>query len=271
MASFDPVTALMRGIDVLRVVNTLQEASIAQISRETGLHKSTVLRMLETLIHQGYVVRQTTGPTYVVTGKCLLLSNGLQRVTRLAQVAVPLMAAFQKSVGWPSDFAVFDHDAMMIAATNREFGVMSFNRKIGTRVPILASSLGRAYLAFCSESEQAAILARLESSDGVWDAPAKDRTGVRKMIDEIRRQGYATTDPHYHATVYESAIWGISVPVMAGGTIIATTNVMFLATAMPLDKGVRSLAAKLLGLAAEIGKAIEGEFGNGNNARGPHD
>lgn len=269
MTSFDPVTALSRGIEVLRVLNRLQEASIAQVSRETGLHKSTVLRMLETLIHHGYVARQTTAATYVPTGKCLLLSNGLQRITRLAQLAVPLMAAFQKSVGWPSDFALFDYDAMIIAATNREFGTLSFNRKTGTRVPMLASSLGRAYLGCCADAERAVLLDRLAASDNPWDAPAKNRAEILAWADEVRRQGYATTEPRYHATVYESAIWGISVPIMVGGAIVATTNVMFLSSVMSLEKGIRSLLPGLRGLADDIGRAIAQDFGMDQSKEGP--
>jgi IclR family mhp operon transcriptional activator len=261
MPSFDPVVAVSRGIEVLRVVNQLGEATITRIHQETNIHKSTVLRMLETLIHEGYVAHHPGGSSYVATGKCLLLSNGLQRINRLTQIATPIISSFRKSVGWPSDFAVFDQDAMIIGATSREFGVMSLNRKVGDRVPMLGSSLGRAYLAFCSDSERNAILDQLRESDSIWNGTAKKRRQVLKELNEIRKKGYATSGPGYRETVYDSAIWGISVPIMAGGSVMAAMNLIFLSSSMSLEEGVRAFHNKLRNVAKNIGEAIEQDFG----------
>lgn len=261
MPSFDPVTAVIRGIEVLRVVNQLGEATITQIHQETRLHKSTVLRMLETLIHAGYVAHQPGTSSYVATGKCLLLSNGLQRIKRLTQIATPIISGFRKSVGWPSDFALFDQDAMVIVATSREFGVMSLNRKAGDRVPMLGSSLGRAYLAFCSDSERNVILDQLKDADGVWNRTAKKRQQVLKELDDIRQKGYATSGQGYREAVYDSAIWGISVPVMAGGSVMAAVNVIFLSNSMSLEQGLRTFHKELQNTARDVGRAIERDFG----------
>jgi IclR family mhp operon transcriptional activator len=237
------------------------EATITRIHHETKLHKSTVLRMLETLIHAGYVAHLPGTSSYVATGKCLLLSNGLQRVNRLTQIATPIISSFRKSVGWPSDFALFDQDAMVIVATSREFGVMSLNRKVGDRVPVLGSSLGRAYLAFCSDSERNAILNQLKDTDSSWNRAAKKRRQLLKQLDDIRQKGYATSGSGYRETVYDSAIWGISVPVMAGGSVMAAINVIFLSSSMSLDQGLRAFHKKLQTAAKDIGKVIEQDFG----------
>lgn len=261
MASFDPVTALTRGIEVLRVVNHLGEATITQIHRETGVHKSTVLRMLETLMHEGYVARQPNSAAYIPTGKCLLLSNGLRQANRLGEIASPILSAFRKGVGWPSDFALFDIDAMVIMVTSREFGVMSLNRKIGARAPMLVSSLGLAYLAFCTDAEREAILDRLAASDDPWAKDAKDRAKVRRVIAEVRERGYATTDFQYHETVYESTVWGIGLPVMVFGKVAGAVNIMFLRASMSLEDGVKTLYPQLRQAAADIGAAIQRDFG----------
>ena len=57
MPSFEPVTAVLRAFDVLLTVNRLKEASVGDIFRETGLNRPTIVRMLETLIHAGFVSR----------------------------------------------------------------------------------------------------------------------------------------------------------------------------------------------------------------------
>ncbi|MFC7610886.1 helix-turn-helix domain-containing protein [Teichococcus aestuarii] len=58
MPSYEPVTAVLRGLEVLRAVNHLRSATVREIHEATGLNQPTVVRMLETLIHAGFVARQ---------------------------------------------------------------------------------------------------------------------------------------------------------------------------------------------------------------------
>ena len=156
MAAFEPVTAVLRAFEVLRIINERDRATVTEIHRSSGLPKPTILRMIENLIAAGYVARENDRPAYVATGKCLLLSNGFRVHDRLTAVAAPMLAAFRRKIGWPSDFGIFDGDAMVIAATSRDLGVLVLNRKIGTRTPLLLSALGRAYFAFCDDANASA-------------------------------------------------------------------------------------------------------------------
>lgn len=256
MPSFDPVTALVRGLDVLRLINQLDRATVTEIHRHTGIPKPTVLRMIETLMSAGYVARVDGGATYMATGRCLLLSNGLHAQARIAAVAMPLLNGFRRRIGWPSDFGVFDGDAMVIAATSREFGVLSLNRKVGARTPMLLSALGRAYLAFAAREERARILAVLANTANPFDAAAKRPNTVNRMLDETRSRGYSLTDENYLDTVYDGLIWGIGVPVLAGGRVMAAINVMFLRSALSLEQGLVNLLPPLKQAADEIGAEL---------------
>jgi IclR family transcriptional regulator, mhp operon transcriptional activator len=59
MTSFRPVIALSRGLEVLRVINQERQSTVGSLHKATGLNKATIVRMLETLEHEGYVVRRT--------------------------------------------------------------------------------------------------------------------------------------------------------------------------------------------------------------------
>lgn len=256
MAAFDPVTAVIRALDVLRLVNKLEHASVTDIYRQTGIPKATVLRMIETLVNQGYVVREPDSATYAATGRCLLLSNGVRSHARLSAVAGPLLTTFRKKIGWPSDLGFFDHDAMVIAFTSREFGVLSLNRQVGARTPMLLSALGRAYLAFCKEEERERILTVLRDSPNPLDKAALNMTAAKRMLDETRTRGFSVTDRNYLETVYEGAIWGIGVPVVGGGQVLASMNVMFLRNALSLEAGIKALVPPLRRAADEIGAEL---------------
>jgi len=256
MPAFDPVTAVVRGIEVLRTINQLDRPSVTEIHRHTKIPKPTVLRMIETLMSAGYVARVDGTATYTATGRCLLLSNGLRAHARLTAVAGPLLAAFRKKVGWPSDIGIFDGDAMVIMATSREFGVLSFNRKVGARTPMLLSALGRAYVAFCTDEERQRTLDVLRQSTNPLDATARRPAVVKRLLAETRERGFSLTDKAYLDSVYEGAIWGIGVPILAGGRTLAAMNVMFLRNALSLESGISSLVPPLQQSASRIGAEL---------------
>jgi len=256
MPSFPPVIALTRGLDVLRAVNALGDASIAELHRHTGLHRPTVVRMLETLEHEGYVVRDSGSGRYLPAGRALQLSNGYRAHERIARIAEPVLAALRARVGWPSDVAIPDGDAMLIASTTRAFDRVLMNRRSGTRAPILGSALGRAYLAFCPDEERERIVATLRTSAAPFDLPARDPRSLARMLASVRRAGYSTPDPAYTRTVYNDATSGLGVPIEADGSVVAALNVVFFANAVARRDAVSSMLPNLREAAGKIGRML---------------
>ena len=79
MRSYRPVTAALRVLDVLQAVNRLEAANVSRIARMTGLSSATVVRMLETLVEGGFVVRNPERPIYYPTDRTIALSEGFTR------------------------------------------------------------------------------------------------------------------------------------------------------------------------------------------------
>jgi IclR family mhp operon transcriptional activator len=173
--------------------------------------------------------------------------------------AAPILNAFRRKVGWPSDFAIFDGDAMVITVTNREFGTLSLNRKPGARAPLLLSALGRAYLAFCPEDEQQRIIKSVSQPSSSPERAAEDISAITRVLDETRARGYSLTDQEYLDTTYEGAIWGVGVPILAKERAVASMNVMFLRSALSMESGIATLLPPLRQAAREIGTELAQE------------
>ena len=141
------VNALHRGLPILRAIND-GHAQLREISAATKLPKSTIARMLETLVAGGYVA-QDEKKGYHVTARVLALSRGYNANEFLLKAAQPVLEGLRRHQIWPSDLAVFDQDAMVILDTGRDPGTLSLNRTVGSRLPVLVTSLGRAFLGFC--------------------------------------------------------------------------------------------------------------------------
>ena len=256
MPSYLPVTALSRGLDVLRVVNSLGEATVADIHKQTGLHRATVVRMLETLEHEGYVARRSGTARFMVRGRVLQLSNGYRAHERVAQLAEPILSDMRARLGWPSDIAIPDGDAMLIALTSRTANHMMLNRRLGTRAPMMASSLGRAYLANCPDAERAEILDRLKKSPDAFDKAASDAKAVDAIVRATRKQGYAVPDEAYSRAMYQSVTSGFAVPVLAGDAVVGSVNLIFLTSTINQKDAVANLLPSLRKAAAKLGAVI---------------
>lgn len=255
MPSYKPVTAVLRGLEVLHVVNRTMPATVKEIHYETGFDKATIVRMLETLIHAGYVTRDAATGSYRVTGRVLQLSTGFSAHDRASEICAPILARFRRTVGWPSDFAVRDAESMIVVQTSRAEGPMFFNRRPGFRAPILTTSLGKAYLAHCPAKERADIIALLETGPG--DA----KTALPRHLDDklagIRAAGFATMDDSYSQSQYNGSITAIAVPVFEGDALRGAVNIMLLRDAVTPEEAVERYLPGLLDTAAQIGAAFQ--------------
>lgn len=257
MTSYRPVNAALRALDVLAAVNRLRgHATLGEIHRQTRLDKATILRMLETLVHAGFIVRDAAQRDYRATGKTLLLSAGYDRHRAVASIVGPALAAFRLSVAWPSDVALFDQDAMLVVETSREPGPMFLNRMPGYRAPVLATSLGLAYLAHCEAPVREAVLARAADDPAPWNQPARNPILAERLFQEIRARGYATMDPGYTRQEYDDRISSLGVPIMKDGRVHASMNVLFLLSALSVEQAAKTLLAPLRTTAARLAEDL---------------
>lgn len=254
MRSYEPVAALMRGLKVLEVLNELGTVSLLQLHQQTKMPKPTIVRILETLIHSGYVTHSAPGTPYSLTAKVLSLSKGFDVNDRLVALASPILRDLRASMPWPSDFAVFDRDAMVIIETNRNPGTFGLNRSKGTRMPMLISAVGRAFLAFCPDDVRRRTLDLLSISPNPLDAEARNRAAFERKLAIYRKQGFSVNDGDL-----SPATRVIAVPVLVGEEVIAAVNGITLAEAMTLDQVIERCLSPLQNAASRIADAVERE------------
>jgi IclR family mhp operon transcriptional activator len=259
MSSFNPITALQRGLDVLAIVNKQKSVSLKTIHEETGLHKATIIRMLETLMDSGYVAK-TARSTYVPTGRTLLLSQGYSLASRVGDIAGPILAEFRRVVGWPSDIALYSDDSMMVVETSRDRGPLYFKRESGYRAPILLTSIGQAYLAFCDAEHRDRIIGRLATSADPYNDLSRDRPTLNRNLAEVRTKGFATMRRSYSMQEYGGKVWSMAVPVHDGQNVYAAINILMLRNACSEQDAIKRFLRPLQEVAALLGKAIGSEI-----------
>lgn len=193
VTTYTNVRGLARGLQVLRTLNAMDDgrATSQQIADLTGLHRTTVRRLLETLMEEGFVRRSASDDSFRLTLAVRSLSEGFTDTERIATVAPPIMGQLLQRVAWPSDLTTPDGDAMIIRETTHRFSRLSFHRAmVGRRLPILLTAAGRAYFATCPDEEREDILELLRSGAGGEEQQAFARNDAPYASDPARARGW---------------------------------------------------------------------------------
>ena len=253
------MSALQRGLAVLSVVSKRGKVRVADVSEQTGLDKATIIRMLDTLVHEGFVEKHPVDATYAVTGRTIDLGRGFGPRERLADIVGPLIDEVREEFGWPTDFAVPDGDAMFIVETGKS-SPMLFQRPENFRPDFLVTSFGRAYLAFCADEEQGRILDRLSGS-AIPEARKllKNPSDLRKQFLKIRDQGYATANDNYTKRLGWETIQTLSVPITDKQRVYGAIGMFFIRSSVSEEDAVRDYLPPLRTLSSNVMKKLERE------------
>ncbi|MEO2039530.1 MAG: helix-turn-helix domain-containing protein, partial [Martelella sp.] len=107
---YKPVQGLSRGLALLRSLNQAEGgwATVRELSAATGLHRTTVRRLLETLQNEGLVRRSTSDDSYRLTAGVYGLSDGYNEDEWISEAASAVLGELLVKVVWPSDLATLD-------------------------------------------------------------------------------------------------------------------------------------------------------------------
>lgn len=255
---YAPVRALVRGLDVLQTVSDAGSATASDIADRLKLPQPTVVRLLDTLIAQGYVQRQLGTALFRVAPRTTTLSRGHDPLSTLRELAQPAIEELRAEIGWPSNLGIFDRDAMVVAYTNRQPNAFSVPGRFGARVPMLVTGIGLAYFAFQPLDERRSILQRLSQSKSGWDTDSRFVKNLNEKIVAVTKQGFALAEEEYLDAVYQSRIWAIAVPILVGtraraslSALVLRSNVPKRRALLPLQNPLKAAAVKLAHLMSE--------------------
>lgn len=225
-ALYREVRGLSRGLAVLRALNAMPGGigGVVELARVTGLHRTTVKRLLETLRVEGLVRKKDDGMSYALGFEVRRLSEGYIGSDWIDRVAAPAMRTHLRALSWPSDLATPDAGFMIVRESTHRISMLSQHRAmIGSRIPMLVSSLGRAWLTWCADEERQATLALLrERSDAIGEM-AKDNAYVKRVLRETLSRGYAVNRGEW-AT--EASVTAIGLPIRIGEHAIGAINLI---------------------------------------------
>lgn len=248
------IHALRRGMDVLLAIEDASAVTFAELHRQTGLPKASLLRILKTLRESGRIAYSEAQRRYMPsTDGGASDESGTRWHRRLVEAAAPACQTLQRRVPWPVDLAVRDGQAMLIVDALRAPTGFAVNyRALGFRPPMLLSSLGRCYLAFCPSPERQEILDVLARSSHPADIQARRPERIQRLLASAAALGYATRDPSHTEADSADRFGAISVPVRFESAVVACISVSWLPAIATEQEIVRAYLKALKDAAATV-------------------
>ena len=246
------VRALERGLALLVAMNRRKLPSVFDLARDTRLPRPTVYRLLETLSRAGFVSRSSPHDRYCLTSQVRALSDGFAEDDWIANIAAPLMTELTRQFVWPVALMTFEQGRMLVRETTHEASTLSIDHgMVGRTLPILRTAAGRCYLAFCPAGERRAILDLLSRSNAPEDRAARERERLTKLLDAIWANGYAIQDREINPKAT-----GIAVPIRLDTRILGTISLIWISSALTIEKAEKELLPQLKSTARNIAEAV---------------
>jgi len=175
---------------VIEIISELAQAGIHEISKATGYPPSTVHRILTILMENGYAVQDPTTKAYALSLRFFELGARVQENFNIIPFARPHLNALKETTKESINLAVLDGDeAVYLDHLNSEFGLQLFT-KLGARVPLYSTGVGKVFLSQLSEDALEQYLRRTVFVP-FTENTLIDPDGILRELAAIREQGFA--------------------------------------------------------------------------------
>jgi IclR family transcriptional regulator, acetate operon repressor len=181
----------------LLLIETLAEDDdgyrLTDLAIRTGLSPSTIHRLLTTLEKRRFVQFDRDESTWHVGAQSFAVGATFARRRNFVTQAMPFLRRLRDETRETANLAAIDDGAMFVLTRLESREIMRSVTKVGGRVPMVASGLGKALLSTYSEEDVFAIIRR----EGMPRLTSKSivRAGeLCKSLHDIRQRGYSVDD-----------------------------------------------------------------------------
>jgi len=176
-----------------RILGELSAAgnlNLNEITLRSGVPKSTVFRILSTLHHLGYVLRDHQERTYSLSSSLADLANDVAGVEALRRTALPHMLRLRDEFGETVNLGRMNLDKVVYVEVVPSEYALRLSERPGVAVWPHASALGKAILADAPEEVVDSVV-RYRAMPALTPNTITDPDLFRRDLQRVKERGYA--------------------------------------------------------------------------------
>ncbi len=185
--------AVEGALSILETLGAVQSMSLTELSKKVGLGKSSVYRLLATLVRRGYVEKDPRSDQYQLTYRLFALgSRGADRYG-LREAAHAVMEALAAETGETVNLGVLDGTRVVNLHKVESPGLVRLRLDVEGGVPAHATGLGKVLLAALPPDE---LMRRLQGQrlKRLTPRTVGGFRALQRMLAQIRQLGFSIDD-----------------------------------------------------------------------------
>lgn len=190
------IQVLNRAFDILEeIARTRGPVGLSDLAQRTTMSKSTVFRILQTMVARGYVEKTLEG-LYVIGPKMFDTLSYHINSLELQTEAKPYLAVLKRSLGLTAHLGILDGAYVSyIEKEATDWGEEAYTQ-VGYRSPAYCSSMGKCLLACLSSGELEEVLYGYDFKAHTPNTFTSKGEFV-KYLHQVRKQGWAMDNEEY--------------------------------------------------------------------------
>jgi DNA-binding IclR family transcriptional regulator len=187
-----PVKSLAKALRILDTVGRFQQGtSIASLSKELKMGKSTVHRLLATLREFDLIWFDPTTSNYALGSRILRWSDLLVQQNVLVRHGLPVLRDLVSAGRETANLAVLDGTDVLYVAQFESMERLRLSEAVGTRQPAHCTALGKALLACFTDEEVDQFYGKADALKGITANSITDRRHLKEHLQKVRNEGVA--------------------------------------------------------------------------------
>lgn len=242
------IQSIDRAIQILKCFETNDALGVTEISRMLGLHKSTTFGLVNTLLQNKFLEQTLATGKYHLGIELFRLSANVKIGIR--EVSIPHVKQLVEATGETVNLVLQDDIYVVYIEKEESPHSMRICTRIGERLPMYCTAVGKAILANLEPQEVVSILDRTKMQMHT-EKTLKTKTEVLADLKEIRQKGYALDNEEL-----EYGLVCVAVPIFdASSRPVSALSISGPKQRMT-DANVRSISEQLLFHANLISKKM---------------
>lgn len=185
------VQSVDRALSIIEVLSDYEEGlALTEISTKIKLHKSTVHRLLGTLIQRGYVEQNEETNKYKLTLKLFELGNKLVEKMDILPIAKPYLKRLGENTNEVVHLVLLEDTEIVYIDKVESENTIRMHSRIGSRSPAYCTAVGKAILAHLPDEELEEIWERSDIKE-LTKYTITNLDTMKKELEKIRERGYS--------------------------------------------------------------------------------
>ena len=238
----------------LDIIETLSEhktgVGVTTLSKELRLHKSTVHRLLTTLMLRKYVEQDTETSKYKLGMRLFELGNAVLSKLDIRQHAMPYLRQLWRTTGETIQLAIVDQYKVLyvdVLETLERVGVKS---NVGERVPLHCSAAGKVWLTNLPDDRLNEVL-KFVKFEPFTPYTIDSAEKLKESVKQARENGFAIDNQEYSTDLIS-----VAAPVKNyRGRVIACITITSPALRMNEDK-IKEFGAQVKTTAEKVSQSM---------------